>query len=732
LRDPLARVRIQYKLPLTFLAICLVAFGIGGVVLTTEARDALTEQIEKRLDERAAAVHVVVERHLELHGRRAEDFASDGFIRSRLDQLVASEARGDAEASRDIHAALDNHLNDNKLPLVPSFVGAVLFTTDGKVRVASPAGVEGDESHAAVETTAVGDLKSATKQHPYPTFRISTPLRELTGDGRVGTLQLILRADTWVGGMRELAMLPEMPQSILRLTDRNGVTLDLQDASSSRPADLEDPAVIGYRRSVSGTEWHLALGVDRARAIAPAVKLRNQYLLIGLALLLVTAGVLFFPVRFLLKPLSNIAETARKIGSGDLQARVDHDSGDEIGDLAKAVNVMADAIEDRKQRLEEAATTVRGREQDIRLERDRLHAVIHSMEDGLFILDAEGGVTLSNASAGPIVEAFRKRTDESRRLDCKHTERPERGCLGCLSNVESGHQSCVIESNGRIFEVHTTTLPAAPGKRPSRLCVSRDLTERIGLQESQAHQERMSVLGEIAAVMAHELNNPLAAISMFAQMLQKKLEPGTTLHESADVIGRNVKTCKQTISGLLDLAARGSFETAPFDIHDLLDDVQGFLQPILQRARVVLEVHAGAKQSVIVGDEVQLRQVFINLLMNAAQACPAGGAVKIATRDADDRLEIELRDDGEGIPEAVQGRIFEPFFTTKGAGVGTGLGLPTSRRIVREHGGELELHATGPDGTTFSVRLPRKSDRAAWRTEARMDAPVTAGAKHDE
>ncbi len=732
MRDPLSRVRIRYKLPLTFLAICLVAFGIGGVVLTSEARTALTEQIERRLDERAASVHVVVEGHLDLHGRRAEDFASDGFIRSSLSQLVEHRSHDDGDAASAVHAALEQHLRDNKLPLVPSFVGAVLLTTDGRVHVASPAGVEGDAAGAAVDATTVGDLTAATAQHPYPTFRISTPLRPLTGDGRVGTLQLVVRADTWIAGMTELGTLPQMTLSSLQLTGRDGVTLDLLNASSSKAADLDDPAVIGYRRSVARTGWQMGLGVDRAQAIAPADKLRNQYLLIGLALLLLTAGVLFFPVRFLLNPLSNIAETARKIGAGDLQARVDHESGDEIGDLANAFNVMADAMEDRRQQLEAAAQTLRGREQDIRLERDRLHAVIHSMEDGLFILDAGGGVTLANAAAGPIVEAFRRRSQESRRLDCKHAARPEGGCLSCLADVDSGHQACVVENDGRIFEVHTTTLPAAPGSTPSRLCVSRDLTERIGLQESQAHQERMSVLGEIAAVMAHELNNPLAAISMFAQMLQKKLEPGTTLHESADVIGRNVKTCKQTISGLLDLAARGSFETAPFDVHDLIDDVQGFLRPILQRARVALDVSAGATRSVIVGDEVQLRQVFINLLMNAAQACPEGGTVRITTRDQGDRIEVEVQDDGTGIPEAVRPRVFEPFFTTKGAGVGTGLGLPTSRRIVQEHGGELELLATGAEGTTFAVRLPRKADRAAWRTEARMDAPVGAGSNHDE
>ena len=723
MRDPLSQVRIRYKLPLGFLAICLVAFGIGGVVLTREANAALEEQIQRRLDERAGALEVVVERHLDLHRRRAEDFASDGFIRSQLERLVAEEAAGRTAEAGTVRAGLERHLAVNKLPLVKAFVGAVLYAADGTPRVRSPREAVGFDANGDVRETTTSPLVGAMGNHPYPTFRISTPLKRLTDDEGIGVLQIVLRADTWIQGMEELGTLPQMELAVMRLHGQS-FALQLPNGASVGAPVAPRAEEIGYKRGVTGTDWFLELGVDRALAMRPAVRLRNQYILIGLGLLLVTAGVMFFPVRFLLAPLSSIAETARRLGAGEFEARVEHDSSDEIGDLARAFNFMAQAVEDRTQQLEEAAGTLRKREQDIRLERDRLDAVIRSMEDGLFILDADGQVTLSNAAAKPIVEALEAPRGASRRLECLHLDEASLRCLACLANVQGGQQACVFERDGRIYEIHATSLPAAPGTRPSRLCVSRDVTTRLNAQESQAHQERMTVLGEIAAVMAHELNNPLAAISMFSQMMSKEAEPGSTLSESADVIRRNVQTCKQTISGLLDLAARGALTTARMDVHALLEDVARFVRPIFDRAGVTLRVDAEASDPTLVGDQVQLRQVFMNLLMNAVQACKSGGRVTASTSGAETSLEVRVADDGGGIPEDVKARIFEPFFTTKGAGVGTGLGLPTSRRIVEEHGGKLTLVSTGPSGTVFEITLPRQAHRAKWRAEARMSAPV--------
>jgi signal transduction histidine kinase len=717
MRDPLARVRIRYKLPLGFFLICLVAFGIGGVILTAEARRALETEIVGRLDERAVAAGQIVDHHLHLLRRRVEDFASDGFIRTQVEaRLDLPEGPIEGERARLDLGALESHLRENKLVLVRAFVGALVYDAAGKLLLPVPRDAHG-EAPTGNETT-VGPLRPVGGRHTHPSFLITTPLQSIDGETRLGALQIVVRADTWIAGMEELRSLPSMPLQGMHLEADTGVRLALLPGSHGDP----DSGGRVTHRPLGKTGWTLALRVDEGQLMAPVQRLRNRYLWTGLILLLVTAGVLFFPVRFLLQPLTKISEVARRIGKGEFEARVEHESGDEIGDLSRAFNIMAEAVDDRTRRLEEAANSLRRREQVIRTERNRLDAVIQNMEDGLFILDADGHVTLANAAARPLLHVLEG--GEPRRLECAHEERAPADCLSCLAEIDHGQQTCVVEREGRIFEIHTTALPASPEERPSRLCVSRDVTTRIGQQESQAHQERMAVLGEVAAVMAHELNNPLAAISMFSEMLEEKLDGKGDLMDSAAVIRRNVASCKRTIAGLLDLAARGRMEIGVFDVHDLLEETTRLLSPIAQRAGVALSIEPGAGTGVIVGDEVRLRQVLINLVMNAIQACGRGGDVTLETADAPDAVVIDVRDTGTGIPEARRDRIFEPFFTTKGPGAGTGLGLPTSRRIVEEHGGSLTLVRSGPQGTTFRIQVPRKAARRAWEAQARLEVVV--------
>jgi len=669
-RDPLFWVPVKYKLPLSFVFICLVAFGVGGVVVTSTAKEALQRQIHTRLDERALATRMVVEHHLDLLRRRTEDFASDGYIRTQLADVNAGRP-GAPERLRE-------HLRLNKIPLVDAFVDAAVLDMAGKPVIE----VYGPAAAGAAATTTITSLKGPDDRRTYPWFAIATPLRDIDGNDQIGTLVLQVRADTWTRGMAEMAELPETGP--ISLADAGGVRLRLGGG-------LIPQRAIEYESDIPGTAWRLLLAVDRDAAMQPIAVLTTRYLTIGAILLAITALVLVFPVRFLLAPLGRIRDAARRMTDGDLGVRVAYDSKDEIGDLSRAFDLMAGAVEERTGELERS-------ERDTRLERDRLDAVIKSMHDGLFILDPSGNVTLSNDAAKPIVEGLEKGAAEPSR-DCDGHAGLR--CLHCLPD-RTVKRACLIDVEKRVFEVHVTALPGSTG----RLCVSRDVTERLAQAEMQTHQERMSVLGNISAVMAHELNNPLAAIAMFSQMLESQLENGSA-KESAEVIRRNAETCKRTIRGLLDTAGQSPPQSAPFDLQELADDVGRFLMPIYQRAGIEFMVQAEGKQSPVVGDELQLRQVLINLVMNAVHAMDAGGRVIVRIARDDDRgYEIEVADTGSGIPAKLRGRIFDAFFTTKPPGIGTGLGLSTSRRIVAGHGGTLELAKTSPEGTTFRISLP--------------------------
>ncbi|MHC4937918.1 MAG: sensor histidine kinase [Planctomycetota bacterium] len=672
MRDPLFWVPVKFKLPLTFICICLVAFGGGGFVVTSTAQQELGHQIKLRLDEKAAATRMVVRHHLDLLGRRSEDFASDGFIRTSLEAIQ----QGEPSAA----APLRTHLIDNKLPLVDAFVDAAVLGADGKPALEVYGGAEG----APVERTSYSPLHEAGGTRDYPSFAVSTPLWDLTGKRRIGTLVLQIEASRWVGGMTELRALPEADGGAVAVRSGNA---SLSLAGTGVPKDA-----ISYESEVPGPGWTLVVSVDRAAITHPTTALADRFLSIAGVLLAVTAFVLFFPLQFLLAPLGKIREAARRITAGDFSVRVGYASKDEIGDLSRAFDIMAEAVEERTHKLER-------REAAIRFERDRLDAVIHSMRDGLFSIDAEGKVTFANTAAQPLARAL---TERVRHEDCAHAVAET--CLGCLRSTTLPRDACSLEVDGRVYEVHVSELPG----EGDRLCVSRDITERIAQSRVQAHQERMSVLGNLSAVMAHELNNPLAAIAMFSQMLETQLEKGSTARESAEVIRRNAETCKRTIRGLLDTAVQAPPQQIEFDLTELVDDVRRFLRPIWRRAGVEFRVEHGAEPALLEGDELQLRQVLINLVMNAVQAMDEGGRVTVRTSPDGPGYAVEVCDTGAGIPDGLHRRIFDSFFTTKPPSVGTGLGLSTSRRIIAAHGGSLELAKSGPNGSVFRIRLPAR------------------------
>jgi len=292
--------------------------------------------------------------------------------------------------------------------------------------------------------------------------------------------------------------------------------------------------------------------------------------------------------------------------------------------------------------------------------------------------------------------------------------------VSCLAGKNTAPGSCMVELDGRVYEIHVTPLPPRPEHPAEGVYVSRDVTERVAAAERQAHQERMYVTGEIAAVVAHEMNNPIAAIVMFSQMLLESLGEDSRLREHANVILRNADACRRTVSSLLEMSAFPAPEVTAFDAADLLADVGDFLRPLVERTDHRLVVAAPDTAIHVCADEIQIRQVLINLVMNAVQTGEGeSGSVTVRAASEGADVVIEVEDEGPGVPADICERIFEPFFSTKPPGIGTGLGLPTSRRIVESHGGTLTLAASGAGRTVFEVRLPRDGAIASSLSQPR-------------
>ncbi len=236
------------------------------------------------------------------------------------------------------------------------------------------------------------------------------------------------------------------------------------------------------------------------------------------------------------------------------------------------------------------------------------------------------------------------------------------------------------------------------------------------LQDAQSaliQSEKLAALGQFSAGIAHEVKNPLAGILAYAQLALRKLTPTDALFESLETIEKETRRCKKIMENLLKFARQEKVQFQITDVNRVVEDTAAIADHQLGLHKVRLEKELEPNLPAILGDANQLEQVLMNLLINAQQAMEGrSGSVKIATRLAPgDRIEIQVRDTGPGIPEEIQAKIFEPFFTTKPAGKGTGLGLSVSYGIIKNHKGEIRFESGAGQGTTFTISLP--TSRAA-------------------
>jgi two-component system NtrC family sensor kinase len=238
----------------------------------------------------------------------------------------------------------------------------------------------------------------------------------------------------------------------------------------------------------------------------------------------------------------------------------------------------------------------------------------------------------------------------------------------------------------------------------------RDITERKRMEASMIQSEKLSAVGQLAAGVAHEINNPLVVILGFAQSLCKKLAEADPMVIPLRTIEREAVRCKHLVQSLLVFSRHStSEERTGIDINSMVNDCLALISARTKTSDIELVVQAAPELPKIMANQNHLQQIVINLANNAVDAMPKGGTLTISTslsRKRPGYLEIQVRDTGGGIPKGIQKKIFEPFFTTKEVGKGTGLGLSLVYEIVNKHRGAIELESEEGRGTAFIVYLP--------------------------
>lgn len=235
----------------------------------------------------------------------------------------------------------------------------------------------------------------------------------------------------------------------------------------------------------------------------------------------------------------------------------------------------------------------------------------------------------------------------------------------------------------------------------------RDITYRKLIERQLINADKLSSIGRLAAGIAHEINNPLGIILGYTQLLLRFESPESERYNDLKTIEKQARMCKTIVGDLLKFSRMTPTEKQLANIHDIIEEVLTMLHHHLDGARIVVDRDFDRSVPEFSLDTSKMKQVFINMIMNARDAIgEQGGKIYIKTRFSDGFVRIWIKDTGSGISSENIGKIFEPFFTTKPPGKGTGLGLAVSYGIVADHGGDIFVESIEGEGTTFTIVLP--------------------------
>lgn len=346
--------------------------------------------------------------------------------------------------------------------------------------------------------------------------------------------------------------------------------------------------------------------------------------------------------------------------------------------------------------------------------------ILSNFDDAVITVDLAGKIgffneaaevlteTSSVATAGQPLEQIFKR--EPWLLDLVRKTQPPR------QESTRGEGDFVTRWGGKTpVSVTVSPLEDRQGQFLGTIMLLRDIKHRRELEEDLKRADRLALMGTLAAGLAHEIRNPLGGIKGAAQLLRRSGDGDPSVKEFTDIMIREVDRVNQLIEQLLDLSRPAELDLAPVNIHEILEDVLLLESQTLGDKQIQVKKRFDPSLPPIRGDRAQLTQVFLNLVKNAFQAMGQHGALTVASRLETDfhiRAEgttanrfiwIEIADEGAGIRDEDLPQIFSPFFTTKTNG--TGLGLATCYRIIKEHGGTIRVDSTLGQGSTFKVSL---------------------------
>jgi PAS domain S-box-containing protein len=421
-------------------------------------------------------------------------------------------------------------------------------------------------------------------------------------------------------------------------------------------------------------------------------ELRNAVLLSGLAILLATfsAGVLSFR---LLRPLETISRGVDSLARGEFPISLHLSRKDEWGILSSKLNLLGEQM-----RGEKAAFVAL---------KENMDQLLSNLTDGMLLFDQQDRLVMTTPSAARFLGRSPDALIHHPAPEVFADGRPLEKFLRRAFEEGRSFSWKVIETGGETPRVSVSVqFVEEQGARMAALVTLRDASTRARLEDQLDATTKLAALGKITSGVAHEVKNPLNAMVLQLELLKAKLEnEGERVKPQIDTLSAEIRRLDRVVKTFLDFTRPVELHTSQVDLEKLIREVFTLAEPQARQHNVAMTLQSNGAMPALSLDQDLIKQALLNLVLNGCQAMPSGGELRVTPRALAQHVELEIADQGSGIPPEVRPRLFSLFFTTKPNG--TGIGLAMAYRIIQLHNGSIDYTSEVNRGTTFRVSLPR-------------------------
>ncbi|RSD26696.1 ATP-binding protein [Mesobacillus subterraneus] len=533
-------------------------------------------------------------------------------------------------------------------------------------------------------------------QYGQPVMKLAVPFYE--GDSKKA-IGVVVQLQKMIG---KISSLRQDHSSYIYLIDEKNRVIAHQDYSKLWQKQLAESQneEIGVTSEIEDLNWVLVMEQPKSTAFAPINRMLQNgigavaLLILTVSLISVWAGLYFT------KPIVSIDREMNNLKQGRNISPVKMNRTDELGKLADSFNEMSKELLEKSRLLEQ--------------EKERLDVVVNGIGAGLALVTKEYRITWMN----PILKGWLK--DERLTLPCYAVIGGENApCLNCpitcpdLGRIADEVMKFKDGVNGeRIFRHRVFPLNHAIEEEGEFLVVLEDITEQKQMEETMIQTDKLSALGIMASSFAHEVNNPLATINVYAEDMIDRIQAGDEDLDEDEMefylrkIKENTERCKRITGNLLNFSRKSDWTDDQIKVNEVIENSISLVEHQLKKRRIQLELQVDAGLPAVTGDGLKLMQVIVNLINNAVDALENEGSLIVSAVNNDGAVSIKVADNGHGIPAEAMDKLFDPFFTTKPVGKGTGLGLSVCYGIIQQFGGNIQIDSKPDQGTTVEIQLP--------------------------